>query len=129
AARVAAGLAALSGVRYVQGLFRKFREELMRIDLAVPKIGVVSHAVAVLGAWIMGVSGNLFSLSSSIASIAKAGLALPGIFGGIAIGLATTVAALMDFNTQVPQATRYVRELQDTISQNFWEVAAAPIRD
>jgi phage-related protein len=128
-ARVATGLAAISGLRYTTQLFRNFREELMRIDLAVPRIGVVSHAVAVLGAWVLGVAGNLFSLSSSIASIGKAGLALPGILAGISIGIATTVAALKDFNKQVPQAVRYVSELQDTISKNFWEQAAAPIRN
>jgi phage-related protein len=128
-AKVASGLAALSGVRFVQGMFRNLREELMSIDLAVPKIGVVSHAVGVLGAAIMGTAGNLFSLSQSIASIGGAALALPGIFGGIAIGLAATIAALKDFNTQVPQAAKYMHDLQDVISNNFWEVAAAPIRE
>lgn len=128
-ARVGVGLAALSGLRYTQGLFRKFREEIMQIDLAVPKIGMVSHAVSVLGAWIMGVSGNLFSLSSSIASMGKAGLALPGLLGGIAIGLGATVAALVDFNKQVPQAVSALKTLQNIISTNFWEVAAGPIRE
>lgn len=128
-AKVAAGLAAMSGLRSLREMARDFRKELMNLDRAVPKIGVVSHAIAGLGAWVLGVSGNLFSLSSSLATIAKAGLVLPGLFGGIAIGLATTVAALMDFNKQVPQASQYVKQLQNTISQNFWERAATPIRE
>lgn len=128
-ARVAAGLAAMSGLRSLRDMAARFRNELMNLDRAVPKIAVVSHAIAGLGAWVLGVSGNLFSLSSSLATMGKAGLALPGIFGGIAIGLATTIAALKDFNKQVPQASRYVKQLQDTISQNFWEKAAEPIRN
>jgi phage-related protein len=128
-AKVASGLAALSGVRFVQGMFRNLRQELMSIDLAVPKIGVVTHAIGVLGAMGLSAVGNLFSLSQSLATIGYAGLALPGIFGGIAIGLGTTIAALKDFNTQVPQAAKYMHDLQDVISTNFWEQAAGPIRE
>lgn len=128
-AKVATALAAMSGLRYTQQLFHEFRQELLNIDKAVPKIGLVSHAIAGLGAWALGVSGNLFSLSSSIAQMGQAGLALPGILGGIAVGLATSAAALKDFNVQVPQAALYLHKLQNIISQNFWEVAAAPIRE
>jgi phage-related protein len=137
-AKVAAGLQAMSGLRYTLGLFRHFREELMNLDKAVPKIGLVAHAIGGLGAFILGASGNLFSLSSSLASIGPAALPLPGILGGIAIGVTTLGVVMRDWNKIFPKfafglgkATKSGQawaNLQDRMSNGFWNTAEAPMR-
>jgi phage-related protein len=128
-AKVVAGLSALSGFRAVAEMSHEFREELMNLDKAVPKIGLVSHALAGLATFALTAGGNIFSLTNSIAEMGLAGLALPGIIGGIAVGLGITVTALKDFNKEVPKAAGYLHKLQDVISQNFWDKAAGPIRN
>ncbi len=67
-------------------------------------------------------------MSASLASIAPAGLALPGILGGIAIGVGTMVAALRDFNVIFPDVQGKFSAMQDLISVNFWERAEKSMR-
>lgn len=126
-AKVATALGALSGLRATLGMFHDFREELLNLDQAVPKIGLVSHAIAGLAALALAGAGNFFSLGNSIAEIGLAGLALPGILGGIAIGLGASLIALKDFKKYVPQITADWKTLESAISTNFWAQAQGPI--
>src|SRR5690606_34304171 len=66
-------------------------------------------------------------LSASLAQIAMAGLALPGIFGGLAIGLVTTAVALKDISERVPQFVERWSNLKNVVRDNFWAEAAEPI--
>ncbi|WP_432006303.1 phage tail protein [Streptomyces parvus] len=129
AAKVATALAALSGVRVLNNLFEKFSNILKNLDKSVPIIGTIATAIAGLSAWGITATSNLFALSASLAQIGAVSLALPGILGGFAVGIGVTVAALKDFNKEVPQAKAALSEMQDTISTNFWAEARKPISD
>lgn len=139
AATVATTLAALSGARVLNEMLDGLWNRLKRLDKAVPIIGTVAEAIAGLSAWGLTASSNLFALSASLAQIGPAALALPGIVGGLAIGVTAFAVAMKDFNKYVPAfavsgskaTTAGVawKKLQDTMSSNFWKTAAKPVRD
>lgn len=128
-AQVAAGIAALSGIRVVNNLFEKFGDILKNLDKNVPIIGTLATAVAGLAGWSLSAASNLAALSASLAQIGAVGLTLPGILGGFAVGVGVTLAALKDFNTVLPEVKTRLAELQDQISTNFWAQAKAPIQE
>ncbi|WKU46740.1 hypothetical protein Q3V23_23240 [Streptomyces sp. VNUA116] len=127
-AKVGAALAALSGARVLNEMFEKLGRTLKNLDKSVPVIGSLALAVAGLAGWALTAASNLAALSASLAKIGAAGLLLPGLLGGMAVGLGTTIAAFKDFNKIVPEAKAALSSLQDTISENFWAKAAAPIK-
>lgn len=127
--QVLTALSALSGARLLSTIFDDVWKSLSRLDKNIPIIGTLALAVAGLSGWATAAASNLFALSSTLAQIGPAALALPGIFGGIAIGIGLSIVALRDFNTQVPQAKAAMTQLGDVISKNFWAGAAEPIRN
>ncbi|QPB09928.1 tape measure protein [Streptomyces phage Sitrop] len=128
-AKVGAALAALSGARVLNSMFEKLGNTLRNLDKSVPIIGSIATAVAGLGAVGITSASNLFALSSSLAQIGPAGLLVPGLLGGIAVGLGATIAAMKDFNTVFPGVKKSLSEMQNTISANFWDKAKAPFQD
>ncbi|WMI34538.1 tape measure protein [Streptomyces phage Dexers] len=128
-AKVGTALAALSGARVLNSMFEKLGNTLRNLDKSVPIIGSLATAIAGLGAVGITSASNLFALSSSLAQIGPAGLLVPGLLGGIAVGLGATVAAMKDFNTIFPGVKKSLSEMQNTISSNFWDKAKAPFQD
>ncbi|MFF4244302.1 hypothetical protein ACFYY2_07480 [Streptomyces sp. NPDC001822] len=128
AAAAVATLKALSGARVLGELFDNLWNSIKNLDKAAPIIGTLATAVAGLGASGIAATSNLAALSASLASIAPTALLLPGLFGGMAVGLGVTIAAFKDFNKVVPEVKTALSGLQDTISDNFWAKAADPIR-
>ncbi|WLW38495.1 tail length tape measure protein [Streptomyces phage Vanseggelen] len=128
-AKVGTALAALSGARVLNSVFEKLGNTLRNLDKSVPIIGTVATAIAGLGALGLTSASNLFALSSSLAQIGPAGLLVPGLLGGIAVGLGATVAAMKDFNTVFPGVKKSLSDMQNTISSNFWDKAKAPFQD
>ncbi|XVV02761.1 hypothetical protein ACQPW3_36240 [Actinosynnema sp. CA-248983] len=128
AARVSAALAALSGARVAGNWIRRLGEALSNLDKSVPIIGSIALAVAGLAGWALTAASNLFALSASLAQIGGAALALPGILGGIAVGLGVALVVLKDFNEVIPEVKTRLVGLQDQLSERFWNVAEAPIR-
>lgn len=136
---VATALAALSGGRVLSNMLDDMWSKLKRLDKAVPIIGTVAEAIAGLGAWGLTAGSNLFALSASLASIGPAALALPGIFGGLAIGVTAFAVAIKDFNKYIPsfaigmgrtaKAGVAWKHLQDSMSSKFWKQAAQPVRE
>jgi ArsR family metal-binding transcriptional regulator len=128
-AKVATALAALSGVRVLNKLFREFGEILSNLDRSVPIIGSLASAMAGLAGFALAGASNLFSLSASLAQIGPTVALLPGLFGGFAVGIGVTIAALKDFNKQIPEVKQTLSDLQNTISSNFWDKAREPIKE
>ncbi|MBQ0949248.1 MULTISPECIES: hypothetical protein [unclassified Streptomyces] len=128
-AKVAASLAALSGARVLNNMFEKFSNILRNLDKSVPIIGSIATAIAGVAGWGIAATSNLAALSASLAQIGAVSLTLPGILGGFAVGLGVTIAALKDFNKEVPEVKARLSELQNQISSNFWAQAREPIRE
>ncbi|MGA5019247.1 hypothetical protein ACPCAA_17745 [Streptomyces griseoincarnatus] len=129
AATASAMLAALSGARVLSRLFDRLGNSIKNLDRNAPIIGTIATAIAGLSAWGISAASNLFTLAASLAQIGATGLALPGILGGMAIGLGVTIAALKDFNKVLPEVKGKFSELQNLISENFWAKAKEPIRE
>ncbi|MFF4528184.1 hypothetical protein ACFY1P_02830 [Streptomyces sp. NPDC001407] len=127
--KVGTALAALSGARVLNNMFERLGRTLKNLDKSVPVIGSLSLAIAGLAGWGLSAASNLAALSSSLASIGAASLLLPGLFGGMAVGLGVTVAAFKDFNKVLPEVKGALSGLQDAISANFWEQAKKPIQE
>lgn len=127
-AKVATALSALSGARVLNNVFEKFSNILKNLDKNVPIIGALAAAVAGVAAWGLTAASNLAALSASLAQIGAVTLTLPGLLGGFVIGLGLTVAALKDFNREIPNVSSELKRLQDRVSANFWEQAREPIQ-
>lgn len=128
-AKVATALAALSGIRVLNNLFEKFSNIIKNLDKSVPIIGTMASAIAGLAGFALSAASNLFSLSASLAQIGPTVALLPGLLGGFAVGIGVTIAALKDFNKEIPEVKATLSELQDVISNNFWEKAKTPIKE
>lgn len=118
----------ISGLRFTLESFARFREEMLNLDRMLPKIGLFANGLGSLSAVALTAGGSLLSVSAGLVQMAAAGLAVPGILGGIATGLAVTAIALADFKQEVPQITAAWEDLRSSISQNFWDVAGDGIR-
>ncbi|MEU9057833.1 hypothetical protein AB0D13_02770 [Streptomyces sp. NPDC048430] len=129
AATATAMLKALSGARVLGNMFERLGNMLKNLDKSTPIIGTLATAIAGLAGWGLTATSNLFTLAASLAQIGATSLALPGILGGMAIGVGATVAAFKDFNKVLPEVKGQFSALQDLISTNFWAEAKAPIRD
>ncbi|MEU0120628.1 hypothetical protein ABZ114_02855 [Streptomyces albidoflavus] len=129
AATATAMLKALSGARVLGNVFERLGNMIKNLDRSTPIIGTLATAIAGLAGWGLTATSNLFTLAASLAQIGATSLALPGILGGMAIGVGATVAAFKDFNKVLPEVKGQFSALQDLISDNFWAEAKAPIRD
>lgn len=127
--KVATALAALSGVRVLNNLFEKFSNILRNLDKSVPIIGTLASAIAGVASMALAGASNLFALSASLAQIGPTVALLPGLLGGFAVGLGVTIAALKDFNKEIPEVKQTLSELQNVISSNFWDKAREPIKE
>ncbi|WJN63194.1 tape measure protein [Streptomyces phage phiScoe45] len=129
AGSAATAIAALSGARVLSTMFEKLGNTLKNLDKNIPIIGSLATAMAGLAGWGLTAGSNLFALSQSLAQIGPAALALPGIFGGLAVGIGASVAAFKDFNKIFPEVKGQLSKMQDGISANFWAQARAPFQD
>lgn len=129
AAKVGTMLAALSGARVLSDIFDDVWDSLKNLDKSVPIIGSIALAIAGLAGYGLSASSNLFALSASLAQMGGAALGLPGILGGMAIGLGATIAVFKDFNKVIPEMKTKLSELQDQMSSKFWAQAEQPIRN
>lgn len=127
-ARVGAALAALSGARVLENLFRRVADSLKNLDKSVPIVGTLATALMGLAAAGLTASSNLFALSASLAQIGPLALLLPGLLGGLVVGLGVSAVAFSDFNKRIPEVKNSLSELKTVISDNFWAPAEEPIR-
>lgn len=125
----ASGVSALAGGRGLGDMGRGFKDMVVNMDRAIPKISLVAAGLASLsGAAIAGV-GGLVGIAAGLGSIAAVGLVLPGTLAGIVAGASVLAMAFADVTEVLKDLGPRFVELQDVVSANFWEVAAQPIRD
>jgi len=128
-AKAGTAIAALSGGRMLWDVTTNFTDWLSNIDKAIPKLSALALGIAGVAGWGLSAASNLFALSSSLAQIGPALLGLPGILGGMAIGLGASIAVLKDFNVVLPEVKKALGHLQDAMSSTFWSEAKKPFRD
>lgn len=120
-------LKALSGFRLIR---RAFNYEMLRdLDLALPKITGIALAAGAGAIAFGNLSGALFAVASDLARISAIGLVVPGVVAGLAVGVATTVRAMKDFNREVPAFSAGMADIGRHVSSNFWSEARGPIRE
>lgn len=129
AAKAATALAALSGGRLIGNIFKDLGDMLKNLDKTLPLIGGMTLAILNLGAAGIASASNLFALSSSLASIAGAGLALPGLLAGIGVGLGITIIGLSDMKKVLPDVFKQLQDLKHLISRDFWKGAKSGIQE
>lgn len=128
AAKAGATIAALSGARAFKNIAQDFGEWVGNLDKAIPSIAGMSLAVSNLSGYILAATSNTLAFGGSLATIGGTALALPGIFGGMALGVGASVAVLKDFNDVLPNVGRRFTRLQDDMSVDFWQTAEEPFR-
>lgn len=113
---------ALSGYRMLESTFDSLWKIVGQLDKSVPKIMLMGSGIAFVVGGITALIGNVSSLLYDTGRMSALVLPLPGIFAGMALGIGTSVAALKDFNTVLPFVKEDMADLQDVISDAFWEV-------
>ncbi|WP_145012309.1 hypothetical protein [Kocuria salsicia] len=126
--KVTAALAGLSGARVAGDAIQHVSDVLTNLDRSVPRVAALGTAFVNLGSAALAGTSNILSLAGSVASIAPAALAVPGIFAGIAVGATTMILALKDAGKVLGDLGPQFSALQGSISSSFWAKAEAPIR-
>lgn len=116
----------LSGLRFTLDQFAKFRQEMLHLDAMIPKIGFLSHGLGSLSAIALTAGGSLLSVSAGLIQMGAAGLALPGLLGGIAIGAGLTATAFAAIKDEAPALVGWLSDLKGIIQGAFWAEASAP---
>lgn len=129
AKNAATALSALSGARVIGDILSNLWDGVKNLDKAVPKIATVGSAFIGLTASIASSVSNVAALTASLLSMAPLALSLPGIVGGLGIGLGITVIALKDLNEVLPKIKTGFKEIGQQISDNFWKKAKTPISE
>src|SRR5690606_16853197 len=90
-------ITALAGVRLLRSTFDRVWDLVKNLDKNIPLIGSIALAVQGLSAWLLAAASNTFALAQSLAQIGPLALTLPGILGGLTVGIGAYVAVLQDF--------------------------------
>ena len=127
-AKAATALAAISGGRSAYKVIDRITDSLLNLDKNIPALATLATAVTNVSSVALAGTSNILGLGSSLASIAPAALALPGIFAGFGVGAGVMIAALKDTGKVLGDLGPKFSALQDQISENFWAKAEEPIR-
>lgn len=129
AAKVSATLQALAGFRAFKNISDDVANWLGHLDESVPAIANASLAISNLASLTLSATSNMAAFGGSLATTAGAALALPGILGGMAIGVGASIAVLKDFNDVLPDVAGRFHDLQDSMSEKFWKKAKKPFEN
>ncbi|MDN6377676.1 MAG: tektin family protein, partial [Brevibacterium aurantiacum] len=119
----------LSGARTGLNLIKDFGRYIRDLNQHIPALAGIGIAAVSAAGGITALVGSVAHLANEFARMAGAALAMPAILAGFAIGLGTMVAVMQDFNRELPQVGQDLNELQDIMSDNFWNQARVPIMD
>ncbi|GAA1051378.1 phage tail protein [Arthrobacter russicus] len=124
----ATALARLSGARVLSNGIQNVRQSLENFDQLALTIGKVVTLGAALSSVLLAASSSAVLLGGGLVQALGAGVALPGILTGMAVGAGVMIAALKDTKTVLADLGPAFKRMQDSISTKFWAEAAAPIR-
>jgi hypothetical protein len=127
--KVAEAISAIAGVRMATNVLSDIWEMVENLDKSIPKITLFGSAITYVTGFVTTLAADVFALAVDLGRLAGLLIPLPGILGGMAIGLGATVAVFKDFTSIFPQLLTDLDMLQDGMSQVFWTQAKAPFQD
>lgn len=127
-AKVEAYFTRLSGYRALSDWARQAKDVVENMDKLALTMGTAASAALALGSAATALVGTLGALARLLAAIAPAGLALPGIFMGMATGAATLVLSLKDAKDHLSDVGDAFTQVQQNFSAAFWDEAEDSIR-
>lgn len=122
-------LARLSGARALWDWGRAAKDFALNLDKMAPKLGAVVSGIGGITSAGGSLVGFLGTALTQLASLSALALPLPGMLIGAGAAVGVLVAAFKDAKEVLEGVGSQFERLQDTISDNFWAVAADPIRD
>lgn len=131
-----AGLGSLAGGNIAAGFVEHAKSIASSFDTVAAKAGLAATQVAALSAVGATAAGNMAQIAVSMVQVAGAGLALPGIMSGFAVGLLSSVDGLQNIFIYLDEIAgghgRFMDMFVDTrfnAGKAFWAVAKAGLTD
>lgn len=128
-AAVGASLGRLSGARALMDFAEAAKDSALNADRLAVAAGNAGLRIGGLSTVAFGATGSILALSGGLGSMLSTALVLPGILAAVAVGTTVFRVALGDIANVLPDVTEAYKGLGDVIKENFWERAAAPMRD
>lgn len=116
-----------TGLRNAGRALKNFFEYLERLDKNAPVLGMIATGIAAIGGAAIAAVGSVSHLAVELVRMAGAGLALPGILGGLAVGIGVFVTAIKNLNKEVPKVRQDLDAMAESINQKFWNTARVPL--
>src|SRR5699024_5338651 len=128
-AKAQAALAELAGGRFVEATSLRITHLFRNMDKNIPLIASNALAIHGLPAWLAAAQSNAHALSLTLVPIAGAGLALPGIAGGMAIATGALISSLLEFTDVLPEVADQLSSMRDIMTEDFWRFAKGPTQE
>ena len=131
-----AGLASLTGANIGAGFVEHAKEIASSFDQIAARAGAAATQLAALSAVGATAAGNMAQIAASMVQVAGAGLALPGIMSGFAVGLLASVDGLQNILIYLDEVAggggKFMDMFVDTrfnYGKSFWAIAKAGLTD
>jgi len=127
AAQVEAWFMRLSGAQMLTDQIRAGINAFKELPAMVPGLILMVPAIAVVTAAILNMGGALLSLGRDVAKAVPILLAVPAVFLGMGLGLATLFVSFKKLSTVMPEVSKQFQDIKDTMQDSFWGTALNPV--
>lgn len=131
-----AGLASLAGGNVASVGFGHAKEVASNFDKIAVSAGAAATKIAAMSAAMSAIAGNAAMVAVSMAQISGAGLALPGIWGGFLVGLASSADGLQNILLALNEVVGKSGYFEDAFrgmrfdhNNDFWSTAKVGLND
>lgn len=131
-----AGLASLAGGNVASVGFGHAKEVASNFDRIAVSAGAAAAKIAAMSAAMSAMAGNAAMVAVSMAQISGAGLALPGIWGGFLVGLASSADGLQNILLALNEVVGKSGYFEDAFrgmrfdhNNDFWSTAKVGLND
>lgn len=131
-----AGLASLAGGNVASVGFGHAKEVASNFDRIAVSAGAAATKIAAMSAAMSAMAGNAAMVAVSMAQISGAGLALPGIWGGFLVGLASSADGLQNILLALNEVVGKSGYFEDAFrgmrfdhNNDFWSTAKVGLND
>ena len=130
------GLASLAGGNVASVGFGHAKEVASNFDKIAVSAGAAATKIAAMSAAMSAMAGNAAMVAVSMAQISGAGLALPGIWGGFLVGLASSADGLQNILLALNEVVGKSGFFEDAFrgmrfdhNEDFWSTAKVGLND